>query len=515
MTSTPSYAQALWRRAQRLPDSELLREAGDAPWTAARTRQYAASWALGLSTTVDPGDVVATCVDAGPQAVALTAAISALGAVELPLDAGLPVDGAVALLDSTRTGTIIGSRARARSRLVRSLTHQTGARLHLVDGPAALRPDHPGRSAFVPVDLPAGAPALIVSTSGTTGRPKAALLPVGAPIRQAQHVATSMAYHRGDVLLSMFPWHHINARNAAVLPAIISDSRVVFAPFSASRFWELVHDEGITAFNFMGAVCMMLLGRYESPLDRGHRLSKAYGGPAPTDLVVSFAARFGVTLRQAYACTELGEIATTPPDTLQPGAAGRPLPDRQVRIVDDRWHDVPEGAVGEILVRPSRPDDVLLEYVADPHATEEAWLDGWFRTRDRGFLSDGWLHVTSRASDVIRRRGVNLDPQRIEQVLQSHPAVSGAAAVAVVSELTEDEVLVVVVPAVDQNPTPEELWRHCVQHLPRESVPRYLSLEPTLPHTRTHKLDRARLRRRGLPDTSWDAESDHPSMERS
>lgn len=513
MTVSLSYAQALWQRAERRPDSELVRTAGEAPWTATRTRQCAASWALELAATVDSGDVVASCLDAGPEAVALTAAISAIGAVELPVNPALPVDGAVDLLRTTRTQVVVCSTSRAHSDLVRCLVDHLDPRLLLVDGPTPLRSNHPDRDGFIPMDLPREAPALIVSTSGTTGRPKAALLPVGAPSRQAQHVASTMAYDRDDVLLSLFPWHHINARNAAVLPAIISDSRVVFASFSASHFWELVHHENITAFNFMGAVCMMLMGRPVSSLDRGHRLSRAYGGPAPSDLVSAFAERFGVVLRQAYACTELGEIAATPPDALRAGAAGRPLPDRKVRIVDECSHDVEDGGVGEILVRPSRRDDVLLEYLDDPTATTTAWTGDWFRTRDRGYLSDGWLYVTSRTSDVIRRRGVNLDPQRIEQTLQSHPAVADAAAVGVASALTEDEVLAVVVPEVDQDPTPEELWRHCVQHLPRESVPRYLSLESGLPHTQTHKLDRAALRRRGLPKSTWDADSSRPPME--
>jgi crotonobetaine/carnitine-CoA ligase len=319
-----------------------------------------------------------------------------------------------------------------------------------------------------------------------------------------------MDYGPADVLLSYFPWHHINARNATVLPALLSGARVVIAPrFSASGFLDLVRREHVTAFNFMGAVCMILLAQPATPHDRDHRLHKAYGGPAPAGLVADFADRFGVTLRQAYACTELGDVATTPVDDLRPGAAGRVVPDYDVRVVDPTGADVAAGDVGEILVRPRRSGLAFLEYVGDADATRAAWSGGWFRTRDRGRVVEGWLHFEGRLGDVIRRRGVNIDPQQVEDVLLSHPEVAEAAAVAVPSELTEDEVLAVVVPRTGCVPTPGVLWDHCRAALPRAAVPRYLSVERALPHTGTHKLDRAALRRRGVPPAVWDAQTAH------
>lgn len=112
---------------------------------------------------------------------------------------------------------------------------------------------------------------------------------------------------------------------------------------------------------------------------------------------------------------------------------------------------------------------------------------------------------------MIRRRGVNIDPYHVEDVLLAHPAVAEAAAVAVPSELTEDEVLAVVVPRDGSRITAEDLWSHCRAALPRAVVPRYLSIEATVPHTATHKLDRAALRRRGIPPNVWDAESSVPA----
>lgn len=512
-----TFAQAVWHRARCLPDAEVLRVPGVEVWTAEQLRQRAAAWAAGLSGRIGRGDVVVTCVDAGPDAVALTAAVSALGAVELPLSNDLPEKWAHHLVATTAARVVVASARRAQDALPARLARLTGYPLQLLDGPhQTLGHDHPEAHSLAPIELPPTAPALIMTTSGTTGRAKAALLPVGAPAGQARRVARAMDYGPGDVLLSYFPWHHINARHASLLPALISGARVVMAPrFSASGFLDLVRREGVTAFNFMGAVCMMLLAQPPTRHDRDHRLAKAYGGPAPARLVRDFRERFGVTLRQAYACTELGDVATTGMDDLRPGAAGRIVADHEVRIVDESAHDVADGSVGEILVRPRRPEFAFLGYVGDPEATRDAWAGPWFRTRDRGRLVDGWLHVVGRLGDVIRRRGVNIDPHHVEDVLLAHPDVAEAAAVAVPSELTEDEVLAVVVPRDGSRIAAEELWSHCRAALPRAAVPRYLSIEAALPHTTTHKLDRAALRRRGIPRDVWDAESPVPATRES
>lgn len=505
LSSARTVAQALASRAAEDPDGELVRLAGDrAAWTAGELWHRAASWACGLEQLVAPGDVVVTAADTGPDAIALTAAISALGAVELPLAPDVTGEWAHHLATAAGAVGVVATADRVdRQPLLAELA--TAAAIPLLQVDADLAANHPAACRLRARSMAPTDPALIMTTSGTTGRTKAAVLPVGAPMRQAHRVASAMAYGADDVLLNFFAWHHINARNACFLPALLSGARMVVAPrFSASGFLELVRKEEVTAFNFMGAVCSMLLAQPPTPYDREHRLRAAYGGPAPAELVTAFRDRFGVTLRQAYACTELGDVAITGVDELRPGAAGRPLDDYDIRVVDEAGRTVPDGQVGELLVRPRREGHAFLGYL-DGVATQEAWLDGWFRTRDRVRIDAGWLVVEGRLGDVIRRRGVNIDPQQVEQALASHADVAEAAAVAVASDLTEDEVLAVVVPARGASVDPRVLWEHCRAVLPRHAVPRYLSTESSLPHNGNAKLDRAALRRRGLPPDTWDA----------
>ncbi len=510
-STPPTVAQLLVGRAEQDPGGELMRLAGGPGWSAGELWQRAASWACGLEHLVTPGAVVMTAADAGPDAIALTAAVSALGAVELPLAPDVTGDWAHHLASATGAVGVLATSARVeRQPLLAALA--IAAALPLIRVDADLAPEDRRADALRPRSMAPTDPALIMTTSGTTGRTKAAVLPVGAPLRQARRVADAMAYGPDDVLLSFFAWHHINARHACFLPALLAGARMVVAPrFSASGFLELARTEQVTAFNFMGAVCTMLLAQPPTAYDHDHRIRTAYGGPAPAKLVSAFRDRFGVTLRQAYACTELGDVAITALDELRPGAAGRPLADYDLRVVDETGCPLPDGDVGELLVRPRQDGHAFLGYVGDEAATREAWREGWFRTRDRVRLDGGWLVVEGRLGDVIRRRGVNIDPVQVEQALASHPDVAEAAAVGVSSELTEDEVLGVAVPARGASIDAEALWQHCREQLPPHAVPRYLAVEAALPHNGNAKLDRSVLRRRGLPADAWDAGARPPT----
>lgn len=504
-----SLGVALRDRAVRDPDGEVVRRVAGRPWTAGQLWHAATSLAAGLEHQVSKGDVVVTATDTGPESLVASAAVSALGAVELPLAPDMPLEWVLDLVSGTKSVALLATAERV-TPLVERLAE--GARLPV----SVIEPDVLlARSRVMglqPVQLEPTDPALVMTTSGTTGRTKAALLPVGAPVGQARRVARAMGYGPHDVLLSMFAWHHINARHACFLPALLTGARVVVAQrFSASRFFDVARSEGVTAFNFMGALCSMLLAQPPSDRDRDHCIRAAYGGPAPAELVTRFRDRFGVTLRQAYACTELGDVAVTAIDELRAGAAGRVVEDYEVQVVDESLRPVTEGVPGELLVRPRRPGLTFLEYVDDDEATRDAWRGGWFRTRDRGRLEDGWLWIDGRLGDVIRRRGVNIDPHHVEDVLQAHPHVVEAAAVAVPSELTEDDVLAVVVPVPGTSLDAAALWQHCRDRLPRHMVPRFLSLEPALPHNANLKVDRAALRGRGLPTGAWDADTRTPT----
>lgn len=515
MTRPRSFAEAVELRALADSDGMLIRRVGEPGVSAGALLERALGLARSLASVVAPGDVVATAAPAGPEAAALTTAISWLGAVELPVPDGLDPAVTRTLAFSTRcvTAVVAPDRLRAEPHLAALGVHPVRPVLTICGQHAGV----PCVDELLARPVPAhradlDAPASVMVTSGTGGRPKGALLPNGAGLGQAERVRLAMGYDAGDVLFNVFPWQHINARHATFLPAVLSGARLVVGSFSASRFWDTAMQEQVTAFNFMGALCAILLRQPASPADRMHTVRQAYGGPAPEWLYVQFRDRFGVELRQAYACTELGDIATTGRE-VRPGSTGRVVPEYEVRFVDEHDVPLPDGRTGVVQVRPKQPGLTFTEYVGDPDATRAAWRDGWFVTGDRGRVADGWFHHEGRAADVIRRRGVTIDADHIEQVAQSHADVAQAAAVGVPSELTEDDVLLVIVPRPGADPDPAAVRRHCAAHLPRHSVPRFVSVEPSLPRTGSLKIVHRALRDRGLPTSVWDADAPNTSQE--
>ena len=150
-------------------------------------------------------------------------------------------------------------------------------------------------------------PSVILFTSGTTGPSKGVVLSHNANFRLCRNVCEIMAYERDEVLFTAFPLFHVNAKYTTVLPALYVGGEVVMRPrFSASRFWDICREEGVTAFNFMGALLMMLHKQPPKPQDRDHKVAKAYGAPAPVTIFDAFQERFGVRLVEVYGSTELG-----------------------------------------------------------------------------------------------------------------------------------------------------------------------------------------------------------------
>ena len=472
--------------------------------------------ARGLATLVGPGDAVATATLPGPDAVAVTTALSLLGAIELALPDEISPQLARRLAHATGCVLTVAAPARiAREPVLAELgRHPRVPTVAVGDAPGAVPLEAlVAEPAALPRHTPElGTPALVMPTSGTTGRAKGALLPNGAGLAQAARVREAMAYGPRDALLNFFSWQHINARHAAFLPAVLAGARLVIEPrFSASRLWETAAAESVTAFNFMGAVCAILLHRPESAADRAHTVTRAYGGPAPAWMVHDMARRFGVQLRQAYACTELGDVATSGRQ-IRPGAAGRPVRDYDIRVIDAAGRRLPNGAVGEITVRPRAEHLTFTGYVGDPEATATAWRDDWFHTGDRGRIEDGWLWFEGRSADVIRRRGINISAAEVENAVASLPAVAEVAAVGVSSELTEERGHGRGDPrAPGTELDPMAVYRGCQAVLPRHSVPRYISVESALPRNGSMKVLRHKLRARGLPASAWDAEN--PSSE--
>lgn len=475
-----------------------------------------------LAAGLEPGDRVAVLSPARVESLQAWFGIARAGMVEVPLN---PASGATALawcLTRSRARVVVCA-----PELLEALgAALPGTQVELV---AALDPESPSSPcptslggvavrpfaallAAEPATLPlvrATDPAVVLYTSGTTGPPKGVVLSHRSNLHLARRTVALMGYGPADRLYSVFPLYHSNARYCSVMAAMEAGAGVLLhRRFTASGFWDVCRREAITAFNYQGAMMSILHLQAERADDREHRVRVAFGAPCPPAVLDSFEERFGVTLTEIYGSTEVSLVCEMPPERRRIGTAGQESPQYRLAVVDDLDREVPAGVAGEVVVRPREPGWMFDGYDADPGATLASWRNLWFHTGDRGVLDeDGFLTFLDRMKDTVRRRGENVSTWEVERVLSEHPAVAQVAAYGVASELSEEEVMVAVVPAPGCTLDPGALLAHCDGRLTSFARPRFVRTVDSLPMTPSQRVEKYRLREAGVTADTYDAEA--------
>jgi crotonobetaine/carnitine-CoA ligase len=361
-----------------------------------------------------------------------------------------------------------------------------------------------------PVALKPSDPASFLFTGGTTGPPKGVVLPHNHNLNLAQGVGELVGYTETDVLYSVFPLFHANAKYMTVLAALVSGARAVIdRRFSASRFWEICRREGVTAFNGQGEMLRILLKQPASDADGSNSVRVVVGAAASTELVEEFEQRFDLAVLDAYGMTETGPTIAVPWDKRRPGAAGVPTPWYEVRVVDADDVEVPAGVTGEIVVRPKRPDVMMERYWGNDAATLASMRNLWFHTGDNAYRdSGGFYWFVARGTDSIRRRGENVSAWEVERVLADHEELLEVAVYGVPSELGGQEVMLAVVRRPESEITAEELLDYCTGKMPHFAVPRYVRFMDALPRSHAQRVLKPELKAAGAEAPGvWDREA--------
>lgn len=359
-----------------------------------------------------------------------------------------------------------------------------------------------------PIDVRPHDTAVILFTSGTTGPSKGAVRSHRANFSIAEATIDLMDYRPDEVFFTVFPLFHVNAKTNTVIPALILDGTVVMhSRFHASTFWQTTREHGVTAFNYMGALLMMLHKQPPRPDDSDNPVRKAYGAPAPVEIFEEFQRRFGVKLVEVYGSTESGIVTYNTIHEMRLGSCGKAAPYYEVEIHDELDRPCSAGEPGEIVVRPRQPYIMFTEYYRDPEATVQAFRNLWFHTGDRGVVDeDGYFHYIDRIKDSIRRRGENISSWEVERVINSIEAIQESAVVGVPSELTEEEVMAVVIVKPGHRITPEEILDEVDDRMPHFAVPRYVRFVDELPRSPAQRIQKFVLREQGLTPDTWDRE---------
>ncbi len=351
---------------------------------------------------------------------------------------------------------------------------------------------------------PSDSPVLLCYTSGTTGRPKGALLSNDALLCNAMNSTHMHDLTSDDVVLTVLPMFHVGGLNIQTLPALRAGATVVLhRRFEPAPFFKAIEEDAITLTLVVPTVVHALANepRWETA-DFGKLRMMSVGSTIVPEEMVRMVGERGVPLVQIYGSTETAPIAAYMPyrETMQrPTSTGKPARHCEIRLVDEDCQDVAAGEKGEILVR---GPNVMTEYWNDPEATAAAFTDGWLRTGDIAHCDDdGFLYVDGRSKDMIISGGENVYPAVIEKVLNQCPDLSEAAVIGRPDDYWGEVVTAVVVPKGEERDA-ERILGFCAGHLAKFEMPREVIFVDQLPRNAMGKVVKEVLRETIFTETT-------------
>ena len=504
------------RWANERPDQPHVVFADGAEWTFAELRDKVRTKAAGLRAMgIEQGEHVAVWLPNGPDALIAFYAINYIGAVFVPFNTAyrgqllqhvIANSGARVLLvhpdlvprlseiDLGRVERLVvttGNEVPEAPRPIQRFDELAGAADETLE---LARP-------IEPWDIQS-----IIYTSGTTGPSKGVLSSYLHMFTNAGPESWPMV-DENDRYMCVAPIFHIGGMGPPFVMLARGASVAMIDNFSTEDFWAVAKATQSTVVFLLGVMATFLLKAEPRPDDRDHTVKKAFMVPLTGD-APAFTERFGVDIYTIFNMTEISSPIVSEANPKKIGTCGRVRDGVDVRLVDRNDCEVPIGEIGEMLVRTDRPWAMNSGYNANPEATAEAWRNGWFHTGDAFRRDeDGYFYFVDRVKDAIRRRGENISSFEVEADVCSHPAVREAAAVAVPSEFSEDEVMVIVAPVPGQKLEARQLAEFLIDTMPYFMVPRYIRILDELPKTPSAKVMKADLRKEGVTSDTWDREA--------
>ncbi len=341
--------------------------------------------------------------------------------------------------------------------------------------------------------------AVILYTSGTTGKPKGAELTHSNLLMNCTVVVPSLmppseGSHRA---LATLPLFHSFGQTVIQNGMIASGgSFTMLARFTPEDAFELIERDRLTIFAGVPTMYFALLHHRG---DRAHDVSSLQscmtgGAPMPVEVMNAFEEKFNVVIQEGFGLSETSPVSsfTVPHRPRKTGSIGYPVWGVEMCIVDDDDHRLPDGERGEICIR---GHNVMKGYLNRPEATAETLKNGWFHSGDIGYRDeDGCYFIVDRKKDMILRGGFNVYPREVEEVLYEHEEVVEAAVIGVPHESHGEEVKAIVALSADAKATPEDLQAFCKDRLAAYKYPRFVEIISELPKGPTGKILKRELR---------------------
>ena len=443
-----------------------------------------------------PGDKIAFYCANGYQTAAVFLGTMYGGFVSVPLNLVSQASQLEYVLEHSDTRLVFtdAEHAEALGERVRAVSRRIEIIVIDVDAPSLFLEDRlPALAVPAPRE---SAPALLMYTSGTTGRPKGCLLTQKNVISGGLYVQQAHQLTPADRVLSSLPLYHINGQIVATVGPLVHGGSVV-APhrFSVSQFWELLDRYECTWFNVVPTI-ISYLAASDAPnaKDRSRvRFGRSASAPLAPELHRAFERKFGLSIIETMGMTETAApIFTNPlkPGERKYGSVGKPV-GNVAKVVSLDGIPCNPGEIGELVVK---GDNIMREYFKNPQETLRSLRGGWLHTGDLGYVDEeGYYFVTGRIKELIIKGGENIAPREIDDVLYMHPAVMDAAAVGIPDAHYGQEILCAVVLKPGESASEEELRAFCEKELGRYKTPKVFKFMADLPKGPSGKVQRLKL----------------------
>lgn len=508
----------LQRHAEATPDRVFAVFSDGTKWSYARMRREALTLAAGLAGQgVGRSDKVLIWLPNGKEALTSWFGTNHLGAVSVAINTAykghllqhvvINSDARIAICHGDLVGRLLDIEDRGQLRVV--ATHGDAAAelaqafaergidllpLDALDGD----PD----SVSVP-DLAPWEDQSICYTSGTTGPSKG--------VMSSYLHLTTMGLNCTDEVtpddrfLINLPLFHVGGTLYTAGALARGASIAVMDRFETPNFFKVCTALGATQCLLLGAMAGFLLRSDRLEDEDRHKLRVVYVIPMSED-PQALSQRFGFETATLFNMSEISAPIRSEMNPKTVGAVGKLRSGYDARIVDENDCELPPGTPGELILRADMPWAMSHGYYNLPEATARAWRNGWFHTGDMFKVdASGNFFFVDRAKDAIRRRGENISSFEVEAEILAHPDILECAVVGVRSEISEQEVLAVIVPRPGTAVDPAGLLHFLADRLPHFMVPRFLRVVEALPKTPTSKIEKHVLRREAVTEETWDA----------
>lgn len=491
-----NIAQFLVDSAARRPEHPaVIFEGRRITYSELNRRADALAWGLKHRGVV-PGDVVVLMMPNSIDWITAYYAIAKLGAIVLPVNFLYRNEELSHIFRDSGATYFIGSMdylTYAASLIKESNKFQSAfiAGDKAVDGFEPLESLFLERGAFPAHETQDDDTFAIIYTSGTTGLAKGAMLTHGSLGSNARTVADMRHTEPHDVSFCVLPLFHIYGQTSSLNASIYLGLTIkLWKHFDDGEVFSAIEREKSsiliavpTIFNRLAEMALKT-----APVRSSLRFCVSGGASLPVEVLQRFEKLFHVTIYEGYGLTECSPVCVENPygRPTKPGSIGLPIPGFQVRIVNEKDHDVASGDVGELIVQ---GPGVMKGYLNLPEATEEALRGGWLHTGDLARQDkDGYIYIVDRKKEMIIRGGYNVYPREVEEVLYGHPAVLECAVIGIPHPDLGEEVAAVVVPRQGASITAGEIRDYVKERIAPYKYPRVVKLVSELPKTNTGKI---------------------------